>query len=290
VFQFFEGDNIVAVAGVGNKESTYDNTDLRQLNLFMNSMWDIIKNKRIALVAAKNKDYSERLISSTPVGIHVYKLEGDNLILTHFNEAAMKILNLESVEDFLGKNILEAFPNVSDEVVSSFKHVAVYGGVYAVPSQNYSDENISGFYSMNSFQLSENEVAVFFTDVSEEIAKDAAVYSSQQKFEAVFNANADVIVVIHLEDGMLIDVNPAFERLSGFSKEEAVGKSILDLNIWVNLSDRERFYNELLTHKEVSGLETVLRLKDGSEKPCVVSSSIVLIEDRPHAVSIIRAK
>jgi hypothetical protein len=44
----FDSDKIVAVAGVGNKEAPYDDSDLRQTLLFMNSMWTILKQKRNA--------------------------------------------------------------------------------------------------------------------------------------------------------------------------------------------------------------------------------------------------
>jgi two-component sensor histidine kinase len=42
----FNGNRIVAVAGVGNKETAYEDFDVKQLTLFMNSMWGILKNKR----------------------------------------------------------------------------------------------------------------------------------------------------------------------------------------------------------------------------------------------------
>ena len=42
----FDSDKIVAVAGVGNKETPYDDSDLRQSLLFMNSMWAILKQKK----------------------------------------------------------------------------------------------------------------------------------------------------------------------------------------------------------------------------------------------------
>jgi light-regulated signal transduction histidine kinase (bacteriophytochrome) len=42
----FDEDRIVAVAGVGNKKEPYDETDVRQLTLFMNSLWRILKEKR----------------------------------------------------------------------------------------------------------------------------------------------------------------------------------------------------------------------------------------------------
>lgn len=49
----FDMDKIVAVAGVGNKESDYDDQDIRQTMLFMNSMWSILKQKRAEVILRK---------------------------------------------------------------------------------------------------------------------------------------------------------------------------------------------------------------------------------------------
>ncbi len=45
----FDGDRIVGVAGVGNKEEPYDESDIRQISLFMNNMWAILKHQRSEL-------------------------------------------------------------------------------------------------------------------------------------------------------------------------------------------------------------------------------------------------
>lgn len=42
----FDGDRIVAVAGVGNKEENYDESDVRQLTLLMEGMWKQVQRKR----------------------------------------------------------------------------------------------------------------------------------------------------------------------------------------------------------------------------------------------------
>nr|WP_281033914.1 GAF domain-containing protein [Methanohalophilus mahii] len=54
----FDGDRIVAVAGVGNKEEEYDESDVRQLTLLMQGMWSHIQRK---LAADSLKEYSNEL-------------------------------------------------------------------------------------------------------------------------------------------------------------------------------------------------------------------------------------
>ncbi|WP_406662366.1 GAF domain-containing protein [Methanolobus sp. ZRKC3] len=54
----FDGDNIVAVAGVGNKDEDYDESDVLQLTLLMQAMWKLVKRRQT--VAAFSK-YSTEL-------------------------------------------------------------------------------------------------------------------------------------------------------------------------------------------------------------------------------------
>lgn len=60
-----ENDTVVAVAGVGNKKEPYDDTDARQLSLFMNSMWAILQRKRIEL-ACRNQAGGGAVTAQTP--------------------------------------------------------------------------------------------------------------------------------------------------------------------------------------------------------------------------------
>jgi PAS domain S-box-containing protein len=49
----FDGDHIVAIAGVGNKEDDYDESDVLQLTLLMQAMWKLVKRKQIVVAFSK---------------------------------------------------------------------------------------------------------------------------------------------------------------------------------------------------------------------------------------------
>ena len=55
----FDGGRIVAVAGVGNKETPYDETDVKQIHLFMDGMWKILRKKRITAELIQAKEMAE---------------------------------------------------------------------------------------------------------------------------------------------------------------------------------------------------------------------------------------
>lgn len=71
----FDGDHIIAVVGVGNKEEEYNDSDLRQLTLLMQGMWTLMQRKHMENALQK---YSENLTSANQ------KLRSINKIKTEF--------------------------------------------------------------------------------------------------------------------------------------------------------------------------------------------------------------
>ncbi len=56
-----EGDRVIAVAGVGNKRTPYDDTDARQLQLFMAGMWSLLRRKRAEAALRESEARYRRL-------------------------------------------------------------------------------------------------------------------------------------------------------------------------------------------------------------------------------------
>jgi PAS domain S-box-containing protein len=118
----FDGDRIVAVAGVGNKDDDYDESDVRQLTLLMNGMWWQLKRKRAeeALTAER-----KLLIHTCMDGILAHEMSGTLLI---FNDTAARILGYNP-EEVIGKlNIRELYaPGHLDEIIAKI-HDPAFGG------------------------------------------------------------------------------------------------------------------------------------------------------------------
>ncbi len=64
----FDGQKIVVVAGVGNKQEAYDDSDVRQLQLLMDGMWRLVHRKQAAEALRRSEEKFKRLIETTGTG------------------------------------------------------------------------------------------------------------------------------------------------------------------------------------------------------------------------------
>ncbi|MFO7707065.1 MAG: PAS domain S-box protein [Desulfobacterales bacterium] len=86
---------------------------------------------------------------------------------------------------------------------------------------------------------------------------------SEQKFRMAFQTSPDSINLNRLSDGMYIDINEGFTKLTGYTREEAIGRTSIDLKIWHDPQDRERLVRSLSQEGFVENLEAAFRRKNG---------------------------
>ena len=102
----FDGDKIVAVAGVANKPDDYDQSDVRQVKLLMQGMWGLIVRKRAQEELRKSKEEMEALLNATPDVALLIDTEGNILA----SNGALSILVDTPREELKGKSVFELMP------------------------------------------------------------------------------------------------------------------------------------------------------------------------------------
>ncbi len=94
----FNNGRIVAVAGVANKEADYDEADVRQLTLLMDSVWRITEQKKSELACHQAEEKYRNIVENAQEGIFQSTREGRFLTA---NQAMAAILDYESPEDLM---------------------------------------------------------------------------------------------------------------------------------------------------------------------------------------------
>lgn len=109
----------------------------------------------------------------------------------------------------------------------------------------------------------------------------------KEKWKSIFNLSNDAKVIVRMSDAMVIDINVGFSVMTGYTRQDLIGKSLLSTDLWESDQDREDTIAQLNDTGVVKDKESVFRRKDGSQFVGVISSSLVFIDDEPHSVSVI---
>jgi len=109
----FEKDKIIAVIGIANKESDYDEDDLINLKLFMNIVFKELTRIKITKELKNEKNWSELIINRAPVIIIGL---GKNSKIMLFNRFAEELTGYQS-DEVIGKNWIEIFIDKEDKEI-----------------------------------------------------------------------------------------------------------------------------------------------------------------------------
>ena len=123
--------------------------------------------------------------------------------------------------------------------------------------------------------------AVDITDVrrAEELLR-----RSEERFEKIFQASPDAIVISRLSDGRYLEVNQRWLELFGYEREEIIGHTSLELGIWADPAERPRLVELIVAHGALQGFETRFRRKSGAIIDVVLSAEVIDIDGEAHLI------
>jgi PAS domain S-box-containing protein len=117
-------------------------------------------------------------------------------------------------------------------------------------------------------------------DVTERRRAEHLLEESERRLARMIEASPEAITIATVDDGTFIAVNPAAERLSGYKREEMIGKSALAMGFWLDAEERRVFVEEVQRREAVHGREIRLRRKDGKVRDVLASAALTDFEGR----------
>ncbi|MCK9593720.1 MAG: PAS domain S-box protein [Methanoregula sp.] len=114
------------------------------------------------------------------------------------------------------------------------------------------------------------------------------VRESENKFATVFASSPVALTLVSATDGTFVDVNDAFLKNTGYSRNEVIGKTSEALRIFADNDEYERLVNTIRTHRIVHDIEISCRIKSGVIRTCLFSSSLIMIRGKPHIYSTVQ--
>ncbi|MGK7923027.1 MAG: adenylate/guanylate cyclase domain-containing protein [Trichodesmium sp.] len=118
--------------------------------------------------------------------------------------------------------------------------------------------------------------------------RTAALRQSEEKFALAFQASPDVITITNVADGRLIEVNESFIQTTGYSRQEVIGKTALELNLWGNIEERIGIFKILETEGKIRNQEIKFRLKSGQIRIGLLSGEVICLDEQSCLLLIVK--
>ena len=118
---------------------------------------------------------------------------------------------------------------------------------------------------------------VFLRDVTGEKLAEKELHESEVKYRHIFENIQDVYYEAS-PDGIILEVSPSIEKISGYRREQILGTSLYDM--YVHPADRDGVFKELLRKGKVNDYEVFLKDVNGAEAYCSITAA--LVRDKNH--------
>ncbi|MCQ9468788.1 EAL domain-containing protein [Pseudomonas alliivorans] len=158
-----------------------------------------------------------------------------------------------------------------------------------IPFRRKDGRIFSGLMSAQPFELgSTPAVLVVVRDITPLKQAQQQLQRSEEKFAKAFHASPDGLTISRVHDGVILEINKGFSRITGYTETQCLERSTFDLGIWADLNERDALLSHLQQNGSVHDFRARIRCADGSILLCELSSHPVLIEGEDCLLTISR--
>ena len=124
-------------------------------------------------------------------------------------------------------------------------------------------------------------------DIGEQQRALREANEAHERFATVFQSAPVAMAVSRLEDGRFVEINAAFEALTGLLHDEVIGRSSTEFGLWPDVEFRASIYRMLADRPLVQAMRSRVRPKAGPDVEVSYSACRVEIFGRPHVLSML---
>lgn len=129
---------------------------------------------------------------------------------------------------------------------------------------------------------------LIFRDQTKEREVEEKLRRNEALLRLIFHTNPDATSLNRMDDGVFVDINENFTTWTGYKREEVIGKTTLDLNLWVRPEDFRRFARLIMEQGFCDNFEAEFKNKDDSTTWGILSARTISINGVPHVLVVTR--
>ncbi len=128
-------------------------------------------------------------------------------------------------------------------------------------------------------------IIVLVRDVTERKRAEQALRESEEKFRTLFQANPNLVTISTLEEARYLDVNEAFTAITGYGREEVIGRTSYEIGLWVDDEDRRDLGRVLSESGSIRDFTTRIKRKTGEIRTIVISADLLSMAGKPCLIT-----
>jgi PAS domain S-box-containing protein len=236
----------------------------------------------------ESEEKYRNLFDLSPVGITVLDMKG---MIVSCNEAVYQKSGY-SKEDYIGKHFSKIASIRLQDIPKFIKiFTSLVRGKVPEPLEvvYHRKDGTKGWTEVRIALLASNGkktgAMVLQTDITERKGVEEALQKSEEKFSKAFRSSPNTMVITTVKDGKFIEVNDSHTRSTGYTREETIGHTAVELGLWAKPGDRARMIQLLKEQGRVQNEEFDFRMKSGEIRTWLFSAEPINIGGEPCLIS-----
>jgi PAS domain S-box-containing protein len=232
---------------------------------------DITERKLGEETLRKTEEKDRAILNAIPDLIFVQTPDG---VYLDYHAKAPKDLAVPP-EKFLGKNMRDVLPpELAADLLCCFKRAQEMGEPQIL-EYKLTLNGTERWFEARMVRSGDNILSVV-RDITERRRRLTELRQSEERFSKAFRANPQPMSITTVAEGRYLDVNDSFLAMSGYTRDEVIGHTSLELGIWETPETRAEFVRRLIEHGSTVNVETRFHTKNGASR--VLLSSAELLE------------
>ncbi|MFP4348297.1 MAG: PAS domain S-box protein [Desulfococcaceae bacterium] len=239
---------------------------------------NIVRRRRVEKELRDSEALFKTLYDAMPLNLALWRIEGDEFVLSDVNTASIELSDAK-IREWLGAPLSVFYadtPWLIDAIRRAHREDATVQ-VERISSLRSTARQV--FLKMSFVPIPPDRVLVVAEDITQRKDAERLLKESEEKFQKAFHSCPAFMSISTLDEGRFLEVNSEFLKLTGFSREEVVGRKAVDVGLW-DKTGRGPVLAELKQKGHAHHQEIEIRSKTGQEYHLLWFGDVVAIGGR----------